>query len=350
MIELHTGDILEADAQALVNTVNCVGVMGRGIALQFKKAFPGYFRAYARACQEAAIELGTVHVHDRESLANPRYLISFPTKNHWRGRSRLADIEAGLRSLVAEVTARNIRSIAIPPLGCGLGGLSWTDVLPRIERAAAALPDVRVLVFAPTSAPRRTPAPADTPTPKMTPGRAALLGLMHRYLAGLMDPDVSLLEVHKAMYFMQEAGERLNLQYTKGHYGPYSKNLRHVLTAIDGHWISGFDDAEDVPDKPLALQDGAAERALAFLRDHPATLSRFERVLDLIDGFESPSGMELLATVHWVARTEGAGSATDAIRKVHEWNPRKQRIDPRQIELAWNTLAAKGWLETASPG
>lgn len=344
MIELHRGDMLKADAQALVNTVNCVGVMGRGIALQFKKAFPDYFKAYAAACKAGGVRLGEVQSFDRGTLTGPRYLISFPTKDHWRGKSRLQDIETGLRALVREVRERRIRSIAIPPLGCGLGGLAWSDVRPRIERAFAESPDVRVLLFEPVGALAATEMAKATTPPNMTPGRAALLGLMQRYLAGLMDPDISLLELHKAMYFMQEAGERLQLRYAKGQYGPYVTNLRHVLSAIEGHWIAGFGDAEDAPDKPLSLREGAADRAFSFLRGHPQTLRHFERVLDLIDGFESPFGMELLASVHWVAREEGARSADDAIAKVHAWSPRKQRFDRRQIELAWNVLREKGWL------
>src|SRR5438034_777326 len=153
MIEVKTGDILAEDAEALVNSVNCVGVMGRGIALQFKKAFPSNFKAYKSACERGEVRPGRMLVFETKQLTNPRYIINFPTKRHWRGKSRLPDIEAGLEALVAEIKSRGIRSIAIPPLGSGLGGLDWNEVRPRIERAMSALPDLRVILFEPKGAP-----------------------------------------------------------------------------------------------------------------------------------------------------------------------------------------------------
>jgi O-acetyl-ADP-ribose deacetylase (regulator of RNase III) len=155
-------------------------------------------------------------------------------KRHWRGKSRFEDIESGLEALVAEVKRRGIKSIAIPPLGCGLGGLDWNDVRPVIERAFSSLTDVRTLVFEPNDDGPSDKMATDRERPKMTPGRAVLVGLFERYLAGLLDPSISLLEVHKLMYFAQEAGEPLRLNYVRGPYGPYAENLRHVLLALEG--------------------------------------------------------------------------------------------------------------------
>lgn len=180
--------------------------------------------------------------------------------------------------------------------------------------------------------------------PRMTISRAALLGLMRRYLAAVMDPAVTLLEIHKLMYFMQEAGEPMRLSYQKGPYGPYAQNLRHLLSAIEGHFISGYGDAEDQPTKQIELKAEAAEQADAFLKDHPDTRTRFDRVANLIAGFETPYGLELLATVHWVARREGAANAPDAIAKVYSWNERKQMFKERHIQLAWDLLQQKNWL------
>jgi O-acetyl-ADP-ribose deacetylase (regulator of RNase III) len=344
MIELTQGDILKADAEALVNTVNCVGVMGRGVALQFKKAYPENFKVYKAACDAKEVRPGKMLVFDLNQLYNPRLIINFPTKRHWRGNSRIEDIKSGLIDLIQVVQHYNIRSIAIPPLGCGLGGLNWTEVRPLIIEAFEVLPEVKVLLFEPAGAPAATAMATSIKVPEMTPGRAALVGLMRRYQAAVMDPTVTLLEIHKLMYFMQEAGEDLKLQYEKAHYGPYAKNLRHVLNHIEGHFISGFGDGEDRPDIPLELNPDAVELAEHFLSTREDTRQRFERVGQLIEGFETAFGMELLATVHWVISKEGAGTPEAAIERVHAWNPRKQMFEPRQIRLAWERLNQTGWL------
>src|SRR5258708_7938181 len=224
MIEYRTGDIFQVDAEALVNTVNCVGIMGRGIALQFKNEYPENFKAYQAACEREEVQPGAMFVFETGALTNPKYIINFPTKRHWRGKSRMEDIDSGLKALIEEIRSRNIRSIAIPPLGSGLGGLDWADVRPRIEAALTGIDELEVIIFGPNGAPVATKS---REVPKMTPGRAALVVLMHRYLGGLMDPFVTLLEVHKLMYFMQEGGEPLRLQYAKALYGPYAENLRH---------------------------------------------------------------------------------------------------------------------------
>jgi hypothetical protein len=178
----------------------------------------------------------------------------------------------------------------------------------------------------------------------MTPGRAALVGLMNRYLEGLLDPFVTLLEVHKLMYFMQEAGEPLRLCYKKAPYGPYAENLRHVLTQIEGHLISGYADGGDNPEKQLSLVPGALAETQAFLQKHQETQQHFDRVADLVEGFESPFGLELLATVHWVVTHEGVQSPDAVVRYVHNWNDHKKQFTPRQIGIALNTLQQKNWL------
>ena len=159
-----------------------------------------------------------------------------------------------------------------------------------------------------------------------------------------MDPFVTLLEIHKLMYFMQEAGEPLRLKYAKAPYGPYAENLRHVLHAVEGHLVSGYADGGDAPDKQIELVPGAVKDAEAFLIGKPDTVTRFDRVGNLVEGFETPFGLELLATVHWVVTRENATSAEDTAAKVYAWNERKKRFSPRQIGIAYTTLHAKGWL------
>ncbi|WP_437637198.1 type II toxin-antitoxin system antitoxin DNA ADP-ribosyl glycohydrolase DarG [Sorangium sp. So ce854] len=347
-MEFTKGNILRADTEAVVNTVNCVGFMGRGIAAQFKRVYPENFKAYEAACKRKEVVPGRMFMFETGQLTNPRFIVNFPTKRHWRGKSRIEDIESGLVALVEEVTKRGIKSIAIPPLGCGLGGLDWNDVRPLIERAFAALPDVRALVFEPNEEGPPDKMATTKEVPRMTPGRAVLVGLFEKYLAGLMDPAISLLEVHKLMYFAQEAGEPLRLKYVKAPYGPYAENLRHVLTTIEGYMISGYGDGGDAPEKPLELVPGAADDARAFLKDHPATLERFRRVVKLVEGFETSFGMELLATVHWVMTREGAGDRRAVADAVHAWTPRKQMFTEEQIHLTARRLAEEGWIGTGT--
>lgn len=344
MIEYKKGDILSEDVEAMVNTVNCVGIMGRGIALQFKNAFPENFKFYAAACNRNEVQPGRMLIFNTGQLTNPHYIINFPTKRHWRGKSRIEDIDAGLVALADEIRSRNIRSIAIPPLGSGLGGLDWPVVRPRIEATLRELSNVRVVIFEPSNAPGETRFNRSSNVPKMTAGRAALVGLMHRYLAGLLDPFITLLEVHKLMYFMQQTGEPLRLRFIKGPYGPYAENLRHVLKSVEGHLVSGYSDGGDVPDKQLKLVPGALDDAVSFLKTKAPTQVRFEKVSNLVEGFESPFGLELLSTVHWIANRERARSIEDIVTMTYAWNERKKQFSRRQIALAADVLSRKGWI------
>ena len=343
MIEFKTGNILTEEVDALVNTVNCVGVMGRGIALQFKRSFPDNFKAYKKACDRGNVQPGRMFVFETGQTF-PRYIINFPTKRHWRGKSRIQDVDSGLEDLVNVVRKHEIRSIAIPPLGSGLGGLNWSEVRPRIEKALSLLDDVQVVIFEPLEAPLEVST--STEVPNITPGRAALVGLIDQYLSGLLDPFVTLLEVHKLMYFMQVAGEPLSLRYTKGPYGPYADNLRHVLRVVDGHLISGYADGGDQPDKPLALVPGVRDEVQIVLEQNVMTMERFKRVAGLVAGFETSFGLELLATVHWIAEGHEGNVATieEVIRKTYDWNNSKRKFSKRQIELAYDVLKSGEWI------
>jgi len=349
MIEYRRGDILREDAEALVNTVNCVGVMGRGIALQFKDAYPENFKAYEVACKNNEVQPGRMLVFEVGQLTNPRYIINFPTKRHWRGKSRMEDIDSGLKALVDTIQQYDIHSIAIPPLGSGLGGLDWLDVKPHIKASLEPLTDVRVFIYEPHGAPDTEKMVHNREVPTMTAGRAALVELMRRYLAGLLDPFVTLLEVHKLMYLMQEAGEPLHLRFQKGPYGPYAENLRHVLHAIEGHLISGYGDGGDAPNKQLKLVPGASEEATIFLEQHPDTRSRFDKVAELVDGFESPFGLELLSTVHWIMKNESVNTINDVVKQTYAWNDRKRQFTPRQIALAADVVTNSGWVNKLVP-
>lgn len=346
MINIEKTDILKADVEAVVNTVNCVGIMGRGIALQFKKSYPNNFKAYEKACQLGEVKVGKMFVFETGQLTNPHFIINFPTKQHWKGKSKIEYIESGLDDLVRVIKHYNIQSIAIPPLGCGLGGLDWNVVKPLIEKRLADVSSVEVHLYEPGNTPAAAEMAKEIVKPPLNPSRASLLGLINSYLSGLMDPFITVLEVQKLMYFMQSAGQNeLRLAYTKGRYGPYAHNLSFVLAKLEGHYIHGYKDGGDDPEKLLELVGNAGSEAHELLASSPDVMSRFDRVADLVEGFESPAGMELLATVHWVVNHEGALSLDEAIQKTHEWNARKKRIfEPRQIEIAYNVLHAKGWM------
>ena len=352
MLEFVRGNLFEAEVDALVNTVNTVGVMGKGIALQFSRSFPEIVQPYKEACESGSLTIGTVQTIRLpllQGVASPKYVINFPTKKHWKGNSQIEFIESGLHALREEVERLHIRSVAIPPLGCGLGGLSWSDVRLHIERVFAEIGNLQVLVFEPVGKPVASSMKSAIKKPNMTAGRAALLGLMRRYIVPLMDDAVTLLELHKLMYFMQEAGEPLRLQFVKGRYGPYATNLRHVLNAIEGHYVTGFGDASEEPGKVLEPSPKAIEKAERHLRSKSKseTLERFNRVEQLIDGFETAYGMELLSSVHWVAKHESAPAHTqeEAVSLIHDWNDRKRKsFASEHIQVAWNRLAEMDWL------
>lgn len=344
MIYKAEGDLLSTDAEALVNTVNTVGVMGKGIALQFKQAFPENYTAYEAACKRGEVKLGRMFVFHRSSTTNPRIIINFPTKKHWRGKSKIADIESGLRALIEVVKKEGIRSIAVPPLGCGNGGLEWKDIRPRIEQAFSEVPDVAVQLFHPEGAPKAEEMKIATKRPSMTPGRAVMLRLLSRY--ALPGYRLTLLEIQKLAYFLQEAGQPLKFDFQKQRYGPYAENLHFVLQRMEGHFVRGYGDRSR--DVSLDLFPEAVREAEEFLAGELDTVKRLARVSKLIEGYETPYGLELLSTVHWVAVHETPEARTDpgcAISGVHSWNDHKRKtFTPERITAAWRRLQAEGWL------
>lgn len=347
MIEFKQGNLLEENAEALVNTVNCVGVMGKGIALQFKQAFPENFRQYEKACRVDEVQPGRMFIVPTGSLFYPRYIINFPTKRHWRGKSKIEDIKSGLKALVAEVQELSISSIAIPPLGCGNGGLDWAKVRPLIESAFAKLPEVKVIVFEPTGAPEVDKIQVATSKPNMTRSRSLLIRLLELY--GIPGYRLTMLEVQKLAYFLQTAGEPLKLRYVKHKYGPYADNLNHALQRIEGHYIRGYGDRSR--ESEIYVLPEGREAAQTFLETELDAKERLERVSHLITGFETPYGMEMLATVHWVAQEnhQAAKDAEVAIALVHEWSDRKRKLfKPEHIRKAWQRLHEQGWLYTVS--
>lgn len=346
MIEFASGNLLEAEVDALVNPVNCVGVMGKGLALQFKQAFPENYAEYRGACDRGEVVPGTMFVHERSDFLGPRWIVNFPTKRHWRGRSSLDDVAVGLRALADEIVARGIHSLALPAVGCGHGGLLWEDVEPLIHTNLGGLSDKRIVVYPPAEAPPPEQRPLRTPKPKLTLARALYLSLMDSY--AVLQADRTLLEVQKLAYFLQEAGQPLRLRFVAHHYGPYAENLNKVLEVLEGHFIRGYT-GDRSPNRAIFLLPEAPRAARDFLalEADPVALARLERVTDLIDGFEDPHGLELLSSVHWVATksSPAATSPEEAHARIVKWSRRKSAVLPRHhVKIAWERLSHQGWL------
>ena len=343
MIEFIKGNLLSAKAEALVNTVNTVGVMGKGIALQFRETFPENYKFYQKACKQGKVQIGKMLVYDNGQFINPRYIINFPTKRHWRERSKIEEVEAGLIDLQNVIRGYGIKSIAVPPLGCGSGGLEWNVVRPLIVDSLSQFDDVKIWVYEPVGAPKAEQIRVATERPNMTTGRAALIYLMERY--PMPGYRFSLLEIQKLMYFLQTAGEPLKLNYVKKQYGPYAENLNHALQRVEGHFLRGYGDRSG--QASVYLMPNSEDEAKQFLSDKPETQARLQKVVELIEGFETPYGMELLSTVHWLAG-EDSNVKEDpqaAVKGFEAWNQRKRDyFKPEHIHVAWERLRNFGWL------
>lgn len=345
--EAH-GNLLAADVDALVNTVNTVGVMGKGIALQFKRAYPEMFREYARAARAGELQTGQMHVWETHAATGPRFVINFPTKRHWRSPSKLEFVTSGLDDLARLIVAKEIKSIAVPPLGCGQGGLAWSTVRPLIERSLGGL-DSEVWLYPPEGPPRASEMLDRRPRPALNPARAGMLAMMQAYREVTWDAP-SVIEVQKLMYFLQVAGEDLRLTFDEGRYGPYSDRLRQVLADMEGHYLLGFGDGSCKVNEaePLELIDDGGEQAVLLLADHAELSSRIARVLQLAEGFETPYGLELLASTHWVTTHRETATADPAmvIDHVQGWTARKRRLFAgAHIQAAWERLRDTGWLK-----
>lgn len=343
MIEARTGNILDAHAAALVNTVNTFGVMGKGIALQFRQAFPENYEVYRRACEKGEVKPGHMLVVPTNRLENPRYIINFPTKRHWKGKSKIEDIKAGLTDLVAVLRREQILSVAVPPLGCGNGGLDWRDVRPLIVKALACVPEVTVHLYEPHGAPEVEAMPVATKRPNLNSNGAALLSVMADY--GIPGYRLTLLEIQKLAYFLQIAGQPWNLNFEKNKYGPYAEALNHVLQRMEGHYIRGYGDRSREASVRVLPEGSAA--ANQVLIEEVGTVERVQRVSELIEGFETPHGMELLASVHWVAQ-ESATARSDwqrAFSLIQSWNERKKKVFPAShVRAAFNQLHQHRWI------
>lgn len=320
MIKFLQGNLLEAPTEAVVNTVNTVGVMGKGIALMFKEAFPQNFKRYEEACKTKEVRVGTMFVTETLTLDGPRWIINFPTKQHWRQPTKLQWVIDGLQDLRRVIKDKNIRSIAVPPLGCGNGGLEWLDVRREIERALSDLENVDVLVYEPTEAYQNVAKRSGVE--KLTPARALITEMVRRYW--VLGIECTVLEVQKLGWFLERSinelriEDPLDLRFAADKYGPYSDRLRHLLTGLDGSYLHCTKRLSDAgPTDTIWFDEDRRGFVIAYLKQSEAR--DWNRVLDRtaqrIDGFESPLGMELLATVDWLIQRENCTANLLAIRE-----------------------------------
>lgn len=351
MIRYIQGNLLEAPAEALVNTVNEVGVMGKGIALMFRDTFPENARTYEDAAKAGEVRVGRVLATRNPALLGPRWIIHFPTKKHWRNPSKLAWIRDGLKSLVQAVREHGIRSLALPPLGCGNGGLEWSQVRPEIEAAMSHLSDVDISVYVPTEAYQNAPKRAGVE--ELTPARALVAELVRRY--SVLGLECTNLEVQKLAWFLQRRisalrlSDPLDLRFTADKYGPYADKLRHLLNGLDGSYLHCEKRLADAgPFDLIWFEDSKREKVDEFLHRPEAIgyMPALEGATATIDGFESALGMELLATVDWLLSEGGCDLSVQGLRRGLESWPggetaarRKVRIfDDRLLALALKRL------------
>ena len=350
MITFTQGNLLESNAEALVNTVNTVGVMGKGIALMFKERFVDNFRRYSAACKAKQVRTGQMFVTETNELVGARWIINFPTKDHWRAPSQMTWITAGLQDLRRFLIENQVKSIAIPPLGAGNGGLDWLAVRAEIESILGDMDSIDIIVFEPTQQYQNVTKRAGVE--KLTPARALIAELVRRYW--VLGMECSLLEIQKLAWFLERAIEihapdnPLNLQFVAHKYGPYANRLDHLLNNLDGSYLhcnKRISDAD--PLEAIWFDDARQSWLNTYLKTEAKPYAKaLEQVSKLIDGFESPFGMELLATIDWLLTREGASPTVAGIRAgLLRWpagvnaGERKNRIfDDRSIEIALQRL------------
>ena len=345
MITFTQGNLLEARVEALVNTV---GVMGKGIALMFKERFAENFRRYAAACKAKEVRTGKMFVTPVHELDGPRWIVNFPTKQHWRSPSRLEWVQEGLQDLRRFLLEQHIQSVAIPPLGAGNGGLEWAKVREQITQTLGDL-DIEILVFEPTS--QYQNVAKRTGVEKLTPARALIAELVRRYW--VLGMECSLLEIQKLAWFLEREIEKrgltsLDLRFNAHKYGPYADRLRHLLEGLDGSYLHSDKRISDAtPLEVIWFDDTRKDLVHRYLQSEAKAYAHaLESTTALIDGFESPFGMELLATVDWLLAREGVAPTVPALREgLRHWRggsdaaARKDRLfDDRALGIALERL------------
>lgn len=361
MIHYTQGNLLDADVEAIVNTVNTVGVMGKGIALMFKERFPKNMLEYSKACKAKEVQTGQMFVTQTNELMGPQWIVNFPTKQHWRANSKMEWITSGLDDLKRFIVENEVRSIALPPLGAGNGKLEWADVKPKIEATLGDLADVEILIFEPTK--QYQNVTKRTGQQKLTPARAMISELIRKYW--VMGMECSLLEVQKLAWFLERSIEKrmirteglsnpLDLRFQANIYGPYADRLRHLLSGLDGSYLSSDKAINDSdPLDVVWFNDTKKDMLQTYLHSQEASpyIPSLLETVKLIDGFETPFGLELLSTVDWLITKQGVSPELNAIKDgLANWpasegsaKRKSQLFDDRAITIALERLTTSDW-------
>ncbi len=342
MIQYVTGNLLESEAEALVNTVNTVGVMGKGIALQFKKKFPNNFKIYAKACKNKELKIGKLQVTEDETMFSGRkIIINFPTKTDWRKPSEYSYIQEGLNELVKLINERGIKSIAIPPLGSGNGGLDWNKVKRILENKLSDI-NCEIFIYEPSSNIREVLRKERV---KLTPARAMLLSVLYELVRN--GEFVSEFSAEKIAYFLQRFGtkEVFKLTFKPNFYGPYSGKVRHVLYYLNGSYIMGYSAKDKKPFEELGLIPDAENDVINYLAKSENSEYKFiaEKTKKFLSGFYSPFGLELLSTIDFIRSEKGANTHESITHELENWSKRKKSLfmNPKFIDIAMSNIQSQ---------
>lgn len=358
MINFIEGNLLKSPAEALVNTVNEVGVMGKGIALMFKEMFPENNEAYELACRRGEVRVGHLFVFESTKHWGPKWVVNFPTKKHWRNPSEIEWIQAGISELREWITANDIKSIAVPPLGCGNGGLKWSEVKALLVAELSSLEEVRIDVYVPTETYQNIPKKESAK--KLTPARAMVVEMIRRY--GVLGFDCSLLEVQKLAWFIQRGlsirrlDNPLKLKFEAGRYGPYADPLRHLLEGLDGTYLHSDKRIADASRNDILTFEEKRSGELSEYLTQPK-MEKYNEALEwaqaIIRGFESPYAMELLATVDWLITVAAVPARVDCVvEAIAKWPSSSEAairkaslFDKRVVSIALDRIADSQWFE-----
>lgn len=344
MIKYITGDILDSDAQALVNTVNTVGVMGKGIALQFKKAYPNNFKAYVQACKNEEVKIGNLFVTQDSNLSSgEKVIINFPTKKDWRKPSEYDYVEKGLKNLIQVIERYNLKSVAIPPLGSGNGGLKWERVKNLIDQYLSGV-NIEILVYEPT---QRIKEQLKKERVKLTDARALLLYVLFDLIRN--GEYVSEFSSEKVSYFLQRFGAKkyFKLTYEPNFYGPYSGKVRFVLNALNGSYIMGYSDMDKKPFEPLTLISDGYDEVKNYVEAKSELKQIADRTTTFLNGFYSDFALELLSSIDFLAQKEQTFDKQMISNKLEEWNDRKRTLfsNPKYIDVSLRHLQGTSFVQ-----